>query len=121
MTALRSVKFEDGKQFSDIQQNFKNFIKDDVNKIWEEEFAIADSSGSVENKKLSDLVATKLKEIKKRKETEYQNNLLPVIQGIIPSVASMSLDLNPNLGNFSSYESRVDFLQNGKSINIDKK
>lgn len=120
-SALKTVKFEDGKQFSDIQQNFKNFIKDDVNKIWEEEFAIAHPSGNTENKKLSDLVAIKLKEIKNRKETEYRNNLLPVIQGIIPSVAAMNLDLNPNLWNFSSYESRVDFLQGGKSINIDKK
>lgn len=117
---LKNIKFEDWKQFTDIQQNFKNFIKDDVNKIWDEEFILIKEWINV-NKKLSDLVGDKLKEIKKRKENEYKNNLLSTIKEIIPSIQEMKLDLNPNLWNFSSYESKVNFIDRGMSINIDKK
>jgi predicted ATP-dependent endonuclease of OLD family len=115
-----NIKYEDWKSFNKIQDNFKIFIKDDVNKIWDEEFDIIESWISVK-KKLSELVSVKLKDIKSRKEREYKENLLPTIQEIIPSIQWMWIELNPNLGNFTSYESKVDFLQNWKSINIDKK
>lgn len=117
---LENIKFEDWKQFSDIQQNFKNFIKWDINKIWDEDIEIIEWWNPV-NKKFSDLVNKKLEDIKKRKETEYKTNLLPTIKEIIPSIRWMNIDLKPNLGNFSSYESKVNFYENWKSVNIDKK
>lgn len=117
---LENIKFEDWKQFSDIQQNFKNFIKWDVNKIWDEEIEIIEWWSQI-NKKFSDLVNKKLEEIKKRKESEYKTGLLPTIQEIIPSIKWMNIDLKPNLVNFSSYESKVNFYENWKSVNIDKK
>ena len=117
---LENIKFEDWKQFSDIQQNFKNFIKWDVNKIWSEEIEIIEWWNPV-NKKFSELVNIKLKDIKKRKEAEYKTSLLPTIKEIIPSIRWMKIDLEPNLGNFSSYESKVNFYENWKSVNIDKK
>jgi len=117
---LINIKFEDWKQFSDIQQNFKNFIKWDVNKIWDEEIEIIEWWNPV-NKKFSDLVNIKLKDIKKRKETEYKTSLLPTIKEIIPSIKWMNIDLKPNLWNFSSYESKVNFYENWKPVNIDKK
>lgn len=117
---LQNIQYEDWKQFSDIQQNFKNFIKSDVNEIWSEKIKI-EENWEIKDKKLSDLVANKLREIKKRKEEEYKDDLLPTIKEIIPSIKWMNIDLSPNLWNFSSYESKVNFYENWKPVNIDKR
>ncbi len=120
---FQSIQYEDGKNISNIQDNFRNYIKNDVNLIWSQEISVVGVSWSHENKKISDIIWESLEMIKTRKETDYSSSLLPSIQEVIPNITEMKISLTPNLWNFSAYESKIDFIQSWRTswINIDKK
>lgn len=115
---FQNLKYEDWKQFNNIQDNFKNFIKDSVNTIWSTEIEL----NWWENKTLTDIIAKSLKRIKDDKESEYKDKVLPTIKGIIPYVDNIKINLSPNLWNFNSYESKIWIIWiDWEEVNFDKK
>ena len=120
---FQNIQYEDGKNISNIQDNFRNYIKHEVNSIWSQEINVVWTTWSQESKKISEIIWESLESIKARKESDYSASLLPSIQEVIPNITKMELSLTPNLWNFSAYESKIDFFQTWRTtgINIDKK
>lgn len=106
------TKFEDWKTFTNIQDDFKSFIKSDVSNIWDEVSW---------TKKISEIIADKLNDIKLSKEAEYSTVLLPTIKEILPDITGMNIELESDLWNFNWYKSKIGFSCWWNNINIQKK
>lgn len=110
-----NIKYEDGKRFQNIQENFKSFVKDSVNTIRSQQMPWWGSTIQV-------AIQNNLDAIKISKEADYRNNMLPTIQEIMPEVIDIKMTLNSSLWNFNWYEAQIDFINlSGNPISIDKK
>ena len=110
-----NIKYEDGKKFQNIQENFKSFVKDSVNTIWSQPIGTWSDT-------IADAVKNNLNTIKSTKETDYRDNMLPTIKEIMPEVVDIQMTLKPQLWNFNGYDAQIDFINaSGNPIPIDRK
>lgn len=111
-----NIKYQDGKHFEKINDHFKNFVKDQINTIW-------DTSITTDKweKTLRNIVDANLNTIKDVKKKDYKENLLPVLKEILPWLIDLDINIESQLWNFNTYNISIDFRGTNSSINMDKK